>query len=69
VAFLDLVINSNHATSPTRNYALFYEINFTGIDPTLPELPGGAAVPEPSTMLLLGSGLRGLWGFRRKFKK
>jgi len=25
--------------------------------------------PEPSTMLLLGSGLLGLWGFRRKFKK
>ncbi len=26
-------------------------------------------VPEPGTILLLVSGLLGLWGFRRKFSK
>ncbi len=30
---------------------------------------GSTAVPEPTTILLLVSGLLGLWGFRKKFMK
>ena len=36
--------------------------NFTVTELTSP-------VPEPASMLLLGSGLLGLWGFREKFQK
>jgi len=42
--------------------------NSTGIEPNRPTGPDGQ-IPEPTTILLIGSGLIGLWGFRKKFKK
>jgi len=59
------------------HFAIYYGTGSTWYGntqgPRINELDGyGSAttpVPEPSTMLLLSSGLIGLWGLRRKFKK
>jgi hypothetical protein len=61
--FVGLRINSSWETRGVGNFQ-FAEIEFTGTGPV------PAPAPEPATMLLLGSGLVGLAGFRRKkFKK
>ena len=44
----------------TANAGLYGKISQTG---------GGAQVPEPATIFLLGSGLLGLFGFRKRFWK
>ena len=54
----------------TDSYPIYNGSTFPiGFSETLRIFPTTAAVPEPSTMLLIVSGLSGLWALRRKVRK
>lgn len=73
---LDGTSKMGWASTDTTNHPTYYSDNLAGpyfeldtVDQFQYELNDSAVVPEPASLLLLGSGFAGLFGGRRKIKR
>lgn len=66
VSLLDL---DDFLNTPSSNGGSFFIARFRGFNDGGSNKVPGNTIPEPATMLLVGTGLAGLAGFRRKFRK
>ncbi len=68
-AFAYTELSFINLTAPSSSTELKFGFLHTPSWFDLDDISVTGAVPEPTTIILLGFGLLGLWGFRKKFRK
>jgi PEP-CTERM motif len=68
ILFMDIIAGYSSSSPPVYSYLDGVEIGLTDVNGTIASM-NLEPVPEPSVLILLGTGLVGLVAFRRKIKK